>query len=164
MAEPAQSQSRLEYHEVKDISLLETVLRDRQLRLPVVIAAVAAVLAIALALFHLYAAVYGTPETRSFRGTHLTVMLVLALLLNPLFRKSHRDPLLVPGDAGNAWRLGGFIVDLLLVGFGLFVQIYTLYDVDAFNQRGGDITQLDLWVGLAYIPARPWSARGTSST
>jgi TRAP-type uncharacterized transport system fused permease subunit len=151
MAESAQAQGRLEYHEVREISLLETVLRDRQFRLPVVVAAVAAVLAIALALFHLYAAVYGTPETRSFRGTHLTVMLVLALLLNPLFRKSHRDPLLVPGDARNAWRLTGFVVDLLLVGFGLFVQIYTLYDVDAFNMRGGDITQLDLWVGLAYI-------------
>ena len=151
MPEPAPAQGRLEYHEVREISLLETVLRDRRFRLPVVIATVAAVLAIALALFHLYAAVFGTPETRSFRGTHLTAMLVLTLLLNPLFRKSHRDPLLVAGDARNAWRLAGFAADLLLIGFGLFVQIYTLWDVDAFNMRGGDITQLDLWVGMAYI-------------
>ncbi len=151
MAEAAPVQSRLEYHEIREISLLETVLRDRQFRLPVVIAAVAAVLAIALALFHLYAAVYGTPETRSFRGTHLTVMLLLTLLLNPLFRKSYRDPLLLPGDRRNGLRLAGFVTDLLLVGFGLFVQVYTLWNVDAFNMRGGDITQTDLWVGIAYI-------------
>jgi len=147
MAESASQvgEGRLEYHEVKESSLLEAVLRDRALRLPVVVAAVGAVLAIALALFHLYAAVYGTPETRSFRGTHLTVMLVLAILLNPLFRRSYRDPL------AGGWRLAGFLLDLVLIGFGLFVQVYTLWDVEAFNMRGGDITHLDLWVGLGYI-------------
>ena len=83
-ASPPPAAEKLEYHEVKEASLLETVLRDRGLGLPAMVAAACAVLAIALALFHLYAAVFGTPETRSFRGTHLTVMLVLALLLNPL--------------------------------------------------------------------------------
>ena len=151
MSEPAQARERLEYHEKKEISLLESLLRDREFRLPVVIAAFAAVLAIALALFHLYAAIFGTPETRSFRATHLTVMLVLALLLNPLFRKSYRSPVVIPGDARNGLRLTGFAIDLLLVGFGLFVQLYTLWDVDAFNSRGGSITQMDQWVGLAYI-------------
>ncbi len=151
MSETAQAEKRLEYHEKKEISLLESVLRDRQFRLPVVIATVAAILAIALALFHLYAAVFGTPETRSFRGTHLTVMLLLTLLLNPLFRKSYRSPLVVPGDSSNGLRLAGFGIDLLLIGFGLFVQVYTLYDSDAFNMRGGSITQTDLWVGIAYI-------------
>lgn len=144
-------EERLEYHEVREASLLETVLRDRLTQLPGVIAAVGAVLAIALALFHLYTAVYGTPETRSFRGTHLTVMLVLAVLLNPLFRRSYRDPLFTPGGAGNALRGSGFLIDLVLVGFGLFVQGYTLWDIDGFNMRGGDITPLDLWVGLGFI-------------
>ena len=143
-------EDRLEYHEVKEASLIETVLRDRGARLPVLIAVVCAVLAIALALFHLYTAVYGTPETRSFRGTHLTVMLVLALLLNPLFRRSYRDPLILPGG-GNASRTFGFLIDLVLVGFGLFVQGYTLWDIDGFNMRGGDITPLDLWVGAGFI-------------
>jgi len=154
MAESAQQQvveDRLEYREVKEPSLIETVLRDRGTRLPVLVAAVCAVLAIALALFHLYAAVFGTPETRSFRGTHLTVMLVLALLLNPLFRRSYRDPIARPGGRGNVLRLLGFGVDLVLVGFGLFVQGYTLYDIDGFNMRGGDITPMDLWVGAGYI-------------
>ncbi len=144
-------EERLEYHEVKEASLLETALRDRGLRLPVVIAVVCSIFAVALALFHLYTAVYGTPETRSFRGTHLTVMLVLAVLLNPLFRGSYRDALLKPGARGNALRVGGFLIDLVLVGFGLFVQGYTLWDIDGFNMRGGDITRLDLWVGLGFI-------------
>ncbi|MDH3436707.1 MAG: hypothetical protein OEN48_06930, partial [Betaproteobacteria bacterium] len=144
-------EERLEYHEVKEASLIETVMRDRGVRLPVVIATVCAVFAIALALFHLYTAVYGTPETRSFRGTHLTVMLVLAVLLNPLFRRSYRDPLILPGGRGNAWRVFGFLIDLVLVGFGLFVQGYTLWDIDGFNMRGGDITPLDLWVGAGFI-------------
>jgi TRAP transporter 4TM/12TM fusion protein len=145
------SSGQIEYHEVKEASLLETVLRDRGSGLPTIIAAVCAVLAIALALFHLYVAVFGTPETRSFRGTHLTVMLVLALLLNPLFRRSYRDPLRVPGERGNALRLTGFAIDLVLIGFGLFVQGYTLWDIDGFNMRGGDITHMDLWVGAGFI-------------
>ena len=153
MAETAPQvvEGRLEYNEVREASLLETVLRDRSARLPGVIAAVCAVLAIALALFHLYTAVYGTPETRSFRATHLTVMLVLAILLNPLFRASYRDPLIVPGSRGNPFRVCGFLIDLALVGFGLFVQGYTLWDIDAFNMRGGDITPMDIAVGLCFI-------------
>jgi TRAP transporter 4TM/12TM fusion protein len=151
MAESVSVREQLEYHEKKEISLLESVLRDREIRLPVVVAAFAAVMAIALALFHLYSAIFGTPETRSFRATHLTVMLVLTLLLNPLFRKSYREPLVVPGDARNGLRIAGFSIDMLLVCFGLFVQLYTLYDVDAFNSRGGSITDMDLWVGMAYI-------------
>jgi len=148
---PQLGSDRLEYHEVKEVSLLETVLRDRSVSVPGAIALVGAVLAIALALFHLYTAVYGTPETRSFRGTHLTVMLVLAVLLNPLFRRSWRDPLKLPRDGGNQLGIVGFAIDLVLVGFGLFVQGYTLWDIDGFNMRGGNITHLDLWVGLGFI-------------
>ena len=38
---------------------------------------VTATVAIALALFHLFVAAFGTPESRAFRSTHLTGMLVL---------------------------------------------------------------------------------------
>jgi len=145
------SAGQIEYHEVKEASLLETILRDRGARLPALVATACAALAIALALFHLYVAVFGTPETRSFRATHLTVMLVLALLLNPLFRRSYRDPLVAASGRGNTWRVLGFAIDLALVGFGLFVQGYTLWDIDGFNMRGGDITQMDLWVGAGFI-------------
>ena len=91
--------------EVKELSLLERSLRARRLSLPVAIGLGCSILSIALALFHLFVAEFGTPDSRSFRGTHLTVMLVLAFLLRPLFRKSLHDPLIVPGDRGNAFAI-----------------------------------------------------------
>ena len=136
---------RIEYHEIRQFSLLEQVLRDRSYNLVWVVTAIAATLSIALALFHLYVAVYGTPETRSFRSTHLTVMLVLALLLNPTGRKSVRD--LIVGRKAQM----GFLFDLVLVGIGIGIQIYTMWDITAFAEREGDLIQSDLWVGSALI-------------
>ncbi len=142
---------RIEYQEVKTFSLLETVLRDERMNLARVLAITASILSVALALFHLYVAAFGTPETRAFRGTHLTVMLVLAILLNPLFRASMHEPLLRADGAGNARRVLGFIADMGLIGVGLFVQIYTLYDIQAFHMRQGDLAPSDVYVGTAMI-------------
>jgi TRAP transporter 4TM/12TM fusion protein len=147
----AQATQRLEYDEIKELSLLETALIERRLSLPMLIAVTGSALAIALAIFHLYVALFGTPETRSFRGTHLTVMLVLAFLTKPLFRASWKDPLIVPGSGRNALRLGGFAADLVLVAFGIFVQVYTLWDVTDFNMRGGQLDPADLVVGPLFI-------------
>ncbi len=143
----ADSPKRIEYDEVKTLSLLESVLLDRRLSLPMVVALTCSILSIALALFHLYVALFGTPETRSFLGSHLTVMLVLAILLNPLFRKSWTDPIRVAGSPGNTKRMLGFGADLVMVGFGIYIQGYTLYDVFEFNMRGGDMLPTDLFLG-----------------
>ena len=148
MAEAAQ---QIHYEEVRELSLLETVLHDRRLSLPVAVALTACILSITLALFHLYVAAYGTPETRSFRSTHLTVMLILAILFNPLFRKTLHDPLLVAGDPANLKRFLGFAVDLVLIALGLFVQAYALYDVEEFNARIGDLRPSDIYVGAIMI-------------
>jgi TRAP transporter 4TM/12TM fusion protein len=142
---------RLSYAEVREVSLLERLLGGRRGGVVHALTLGCVTLSIALALFHLYVAVYGTPETRSFRSTHLTVMLVLALLLNPLFRRSMRDPVWLPGDAGNWKRLIGLGVDAVLVAIGLGVQIYTMWDVDAFQMREGELTQADIWVGSIMI-------------
>ena len=148
MSEP---QARIEYNEVKSFSLLEISLREREFHLVRVIALVASVLSIALALFHLYVAAFGTPETRSFRSTHLTVMLVLGILLNPLFRASIHERVLQPDSAGNGKRMAGFAVDMALVALGLFVQVYTLWDIEAFHERQGDLATSDLYVGTILI-------------
>src|SRR5690606_24606375 len=103
------------------------------------VAFVCCVVAIALAAFHLYVALFGTPETRSFRSTHLSGMLVLAVLLNPLFRGSLWEPLTRPGDPGNARRVLGFAVDVGLVLLGIGIQAYTLYDIDMFVVRMGNL-------------------------
>ncbi len=147
----ASAAAPIEYHETRVYSLLELVLRERALRLTVVVAGAASALSIALALFHLYVAVFGTPETRSFRSTHLTVMFILAILLNPLFRASLWEPLTRAGDPANLKRWLGFAADLGLIGMGIAIQIYTLYDIDGFNFRGGDLDPADLWLGTAMV-------------
>ena len=146
-----QAPDQVASEEVKEPSLLETVLRDRRLSLPLAVALVCSILSIALALFHLYVAEFGTPDSRSFRGTHLTVMLVLAVLLKPLFRRSLTEPLLVPGGRGNAKRVAGFAVDLALVGLGIIVQVYTLADVTAFQAREGALLPSDVAVGSVLV-------------
>jgi TRAP transporter 4TM/12TM fusion protein len=143
--------SRIEYNEIRELSLTERLLLDRGFALARTVALVCVVLSVALALFHLYVAAFGTPETRSFRSTHLTVMLVLAVLLNPLGRKSYRDALVIPGDADNGKRIGGFLFDLALVAVGIGIQIYTLWDVDEFMMREGELTQTDVYVGAAML-------------
>ena len=104
-------------------------------------------ISIALAVFHLFASVWGTPEGRSFRSVHLTVMLTLAILMYPLFRKSMRDPILIPGDPKNALRALGLGIDLILVGLVLFVQFWTIWDIDSFHMRYGEKAPPDLIVG-----------------
>ncbi|MEM6744895.1 MAG: TRAP transporter permease [Pseudomonadota bacterium] len=105
-----------------------------------------ATLSVGLALFHLFAAAFGTPEGRSFRSTHLTAMLVLAIFMKPLWRESMYAPI-ARGDARDALRWLGLGIDLALVGAILFVQVWTVYDVNAFHFRYNAMETPDLVVG-----------------
>ena len=147
----AESAEFVQTEEVKTLSLLETGLRDRRVGLPAVIALTLSALSIALAFMHLFVAEFGIPDSRSFRSVHLTVMLVLAYMMNPLFRASQNDPVLAPGDPGNGRRAVGFAFDLALVGLVLAVQAYTLYDVDAFMGREGDLSDWDVAMGCLLV-------------
>jgi TRAP transporter 4TM/12TM fusion protein len=141
----------IRYEETRELALLERVLQGRRWGLGAVVAFVCSALAISLALFHLYTALNGTPETRSFRSMHLTVMFLLAILLNPLFRKSVRDPIWKPGERDNVRRTVGFVLDLAMVALGIGIQVYTLWDIEAFNARGGRLLPTDLWIGSAML-------------
>ncbi len=132
---------RLEYHEMRDYSVLEHALMNRTYNLVKWIALTVATLAIALAMFHLYVAVFGTPESRSFRSTHLSVMMVLAVLLFPLGRKNWRQEPRTPAQ----WA--GFCLDVVLILLVLSVQVYTLWDIDDFAMREGELIPSDLWMG-----------------
>lgn len=134
-----------------NLSLLEQALRLPGANFVRTVACTVAALSIALALFHLFCALFGTPESRAFRSTHLVVMLVLAFLLRPLGRDSPLDPVLVPGDPGNTRRMMGFAADLTLAALGIFVQVYTLFDLEAFLMRQGDITDTDMAVGTLMV-------------
>jgi len=147
----SETPGRLEYHQEREFSLLEDALRDRRINLVWSIAVVCAVIAVALALFHLFVAVFGTPESRTFRGTHLTVMLVLALLLKPLFRRSPRDPLVGATRSETTRRASGLAIDLMLCALAVGIQVYTMWDITAFQEREGDLTQMDIYVGTAML-------------
>ncbi len=136
---------RIVYHEEREYSVLETALRHRTPDLVKWLALTVATLSIALALFHLFVAVFGTPESRAFRSTHLTVMLVLAILLRPAGRKNWKDPPV--GTRG--WTAFGFDLGLVLAGIG--IQVYTMWDISAFAMREGELITSDLWVGSALI-------------
>lgn len=142
---------RLEYDEVKEYSFLEDLLVSRRVNLAYIVTLVCCTISIALALFHLYVALYGTPEGRSFRSVHLTVMLALAVLINPLFRKSHKDPILLAGDPRNLLRAAGFGIDMILVGLVIAIQVWTLLDIDAFHMRLGSKEPLDLFFGAILV-------------
>lgn len=135
----------LKYDEVREYSVLETALMKRGFDVIKWLAIIVSTVAIALALFHLFVAVFGTPESRAFRSTHLTGMMVLAILLYPLGRKSWSERPETPLQ----WGL--FALDILFVFAILGAQIYTLYDLDAFNQREGALIKSDLWVGSILI-------------
>jgi TRAP transporter 4TM/12TM fusion protein len=139
--------SPLTYHEKQELGFLERLLLDRRLTFANGLLFFCAVISIGLAVFHLFAAVYGTPEGRSFRSVHLTVMLTLAVLMYPLFRSSMRDPVIIPGDARNTLRAAGLAIDLALVGLVLFVQLWTIWDINAFHMRYGEKDMPDLIVG-----------------
>ncbi|MCR9176267.1 MAG: TRAP transporter permease [Alphaproteobacteria bacterium] len=149
--EIADRENILNYDEVKEPSYIERLLEQDRWTLPWTITFVCTVIAIGLALIHLYVAAFGTPEGRSFRSTHLTVMLVLAILMKPLFRASHFEPLLQAGHPRNWLRVAGFSVDLLLILCVLGVQLWTLWDIDDFHQRLGNKNPIDLVAGFLLI-------------
>jgi len=74
-----------------------------------------AAIAVAMSLYHMYAAAFGPPEALIFRGTHLLFALTLVFLLFPL----------VPRGA-PAWR----IVDALILaaGWGFVLHIFVNYE------------------------------------
>ncbi len=143
--------SGISYHEQHELGFLERLLLGKTHGAVKAVLLVCAIMSIALAIFHLYVAAFGTPEGRSFRSVHLTVMLTLAIFMFPLFRSSFRAPLVVPGDPRNMLKIAGFGIDLVLVALVLFVEVYTIWDIDAFQLRLGDKYPPDLIVGAILI-------------
>jgi TRAP transporter 4TM/12TM fusion protein len=135
----------LEYQEVREYAFLEQAAAAPRVTLPVAVMLAASILSVALALFHLYVAGFGTPESHSFRSTHLSVMLILAIMVNPMFRASIREAV----DSPRKWI--GFAVDCVLVAAVIVVEIYILWDVESLQAREGSLDPEDVWVGLVLI-------------
>ena len=147
------SSKKLVYNEVKEISFLDELIqwsKDKSLYYWIII--ICSWLSIGLAFYHLFVAVYGTPEGRSFRSVHLSVMMILAVFIYPVFRKSINDKIILPNDEkGNFLRLLGSIYDFLIIISIIFVQLWTTWDVETFMMRYGDKYIGDIIVGSILI-------------
>ena len=147
------SSKKLVYNEVKEISFLDELIqwsKNKSLYYWIII--ICSWLSIGLAFYHLFVAVYGTPEGRSFRSVHLSVMMILAVFIYPLFRKSINDKIILPNDEkGNFLRLFGSIYDFLIIISIIFVQLWTTWDVETFMMRYGDKYIGDIIVGSILI-------------
>jgi TRAP-type uncharacterized transport system fused permease subunit len=149
----AQNTKKLEYNEVKETSFFDELLewnKDKSIYYWIII--VCSWLSIGLAFYHLFVAVYGTPEGRSFRSIHLSAMMILAVFIYPLFRNSIKDPIILENDKnGNFLRFLGFSYDLLIILSIIFVQLWTTWDVETFMMRYGDKYIGDIIVGSILI-------------
>ncbi|MEK9671342.1 MAG: TRAP transporter permease [Rhodospirillaceae bacterium] len=143
----AVTKAQVSYEERHELGFLERLIVDPRSDILQLILMVSAIICLTLAVFHLYVSAFGTPEGRSFRSVHLTGMLVLAYFMHPMFRSKIWDPISIPGDPGNGKRWLGFGVDMIAVGLILFVQLYTIYDITAFQLRFGEKDPDDLIVG-----------------
>ena len=147
------SSKKLVYNEVKEISFLDELIQwSKSKSLYYWIIIICSWLSIGLAFYHLFVAVYGTPEGRSFRSVHLSVMMILAVFIYPVFRKGINDKIILPNDEkGNFLRLFGSIYDFLIIISIIFVQLWTTWDVETFMMRYGDKYIGDIIVGSILI-------------
>ena len=113
----SQTSKKLVYNEVKETSFFDELLewnKDKSVYYWILV--ICSWLSVGLAFYHLFVAVYGTPEGRSFRSIHLSAMMVLAVFIYPLFRNSVKDPIVLERDRkGNFYRIFGFSYDLSLI-------------------------------------------------
>ena len=142
---------RLHIPEKRQVSFLEKLSELSPATLAWWLMVTASTIAIGLALFHLFVAAFGTPESRAFRSTHLTGMLVLAVLITPLWRNSPQDLVLGSGDGVGRRRFVGFVLDCLFVLLVLGIQVYTLYDLEAFQRREGNLSPVDVIMGSTLL-------------
>jgi len=131
---------KLQYEEEKKESVLEWLLRQKKGVFHYPLELSVCFLSIALSIYHLFVAYAGSLEAHAFRSTHLAFVMILCFFLRPLGREKWTDP-------KNAW----FGVDLLCALLTLAVQVYTLWDLEAFIFRRGDLNTLDLWAGTIML-------------
>ena len=120
---------------IKD-NLIEEFIKAPKLGLKPILALIISSVAVMMSLYHLYTAFFGEPIALAHRSLFLTFVLILAFMLKPLIRKSWQDTITWP-----------FYFDLFLVCLTLFVQIYLLWDINAFELRFGDPSGFDTMAG-----------------
>ncbi|WP_226580761.1 TRAP transporter permease [Halobacillus litoralis] len=101
------------------------------------IALTISVLAIALSLFHLYTSYAGSLVDIKQRSIHLYTLMTLGFLMYPFIRKR--------GSRGVPFY------DYITSGLSLFVAIYMLMTAERIIQSGGQINDMDFYVGILVL-------------
>ena len=113
---------------------------DRSLLKPVV-----TVVAIVLSLFQIYfTGGFGVTDAHILRGTHLTLIMILVLLLVPS-RK------LAPGEKEGWFPI---LIDLALIALAIAINVYVFQEADNISRRlkyVEDVTNLDLFYGTGLV-------------
>jgi len=136
----ANSAKKLVYRETRKQSVLEFLLAQEKGLGHYWVEALVCVASLSLSIYHMYVAYAGSLEAHAFRSTHLAFVMVLCFLLRPLGRAAWTAP-------KNMW----FALDMLLVLLVVAVQVYTLWDLDAFIQRRGDLSDWDILAGTVFL-------------
>jgi TRAP transporter 4TM/12TM fusion protein len=91
-------------------------------------------------MFHMYCAYFGAVEAHRMRTVHLTFFMVAGFLFFPFKRKRWHEKF-------NRF----FLLDLLCILLVLFIQVYILWDVDAFVLRSAASNWVDKTLGIIMI-------------
>ncbi|MBC7087908.1 MAG: TRAP transporter permease [Tissierellales bacterium] len=98
---------------------------------------IARIIAIAMSLFHLYTAGFGTLLSFKQRSLHIMFAFVLGFLFYPFGKKSNKEK---PS-----------ILDYILIALTIIVFGYIFVFSDTISAKGGSATNLDLVLGLLAI-------------
>ena len=99
-----------------------------------------ALIAITFSLYQIFTGYYIQPRPQAHRSIHLAFALILTFLVFPLGRKSWRDKL-------NAL----FLVDCLLIALVIGIEIWIVWDLDAFLDKEGMLSRQDILITAVYI-------------
>jgi TRAP transporter 4TM/12TM fusion protein len=100
--------------------------------------AVVSLIAVAMAVFHLYTARFGTLEALRQRSAHVAFTMALVFLLYPFRRKNAAQS-----------RVG--VLDVLMVLVALAPMLYLFVNRNDLTLRAGNLTRTDLIVGVIGI-------------
>jgi len=101
-------------------------------------AIVITIIAVAMSLFHLYAASFGTILAIRQRAIHLFFILTLIFLIYPSNKKSYNRKIPTP-------------IDFILVVLSAITTLFLVYDLDTYALRGSTITSFEYLMGIILI-------------
>lgn len=123
------------------VSAIDCLLKARKFGPREILAFIIVGVSVAFISFHLYAGMFGHPEAHFYRSLHLTGVLLLCFIVFPLHRESW-------SEKPNLWTL----IDVVCIAATLAVEIYYLWDINAFEYRQLSPNSMDIYMaGILWL-------------